>query len=59
MMQYVEALVEKGKVEINPVDKNKKTPMNYVDEKIKKGKKFQELFKYMKEKGGKLDWREL
>ena len=59
MMQYVVALIEKGKAEINPVDRNKKTPLNYVDEKIKKGKKLEELFKYLQDRGGKLDWREL
>lgn len=57
MMPFVASLINKGKAEINPVDRNKKTPLNYVAEQIKKGKKFQELYEFLESKGGDLDWR--
>lgn len=57
MMQFAVSLITKGNAEVNPVDKNKKTPLNYVQEQIKKGKKFQELYDFLESKGGQLDWR--
>jgi len=47
----------KGKAEINPVDINKKTPLKYVQEKMKKGKKFEEIYKFLESQGGVEDWR--
>ena len=57
MLEFATSLIEKGKAEINPVDIHKKTPLKYVEEKIKKGKKFEELYKFLESKGGTTDWR--
>lgn len=57
MTEFAISLISKGNAEVNPVDKNKKTPLNYIDDKMKKGKKFGELYNYMESKGGQLDWR--
>jgi hypothetical protein len=57
MLDFVVSLVLKGKAEINPVDINKKTPLKYVQEKMKKGKKFEEIYKFLESQGGVEDWR--
>ena len=57
MLDFVVLLVVKGKAEVNPVDINKKTPLKYVSEKLKKGKKFEEVYTFLKSQGGVEDWR--
>ena len=57
MLEFVVALVMNGKAEVNPVDINKKTPLKYVSEKLKKGKKFEEVYKFLESQGGVEDWR--
>lgn len=58
MLEFVAALIEKGKAEINPVDINKKTPLNYAKEKLKKGKKYENVYQYLLSQGGKEDWKD-
>ena len=57
MLEFVVALVMNGKAEVNPVDINKKTPLKYVSEKLKKGKRFEEVYKFLESQGGVEDWR--
>ena len=52
-------LVENG-ADINAVDKNKKVPLNYVDEKIKENPdvaRYKEVKEYLESKGAKRDWK--
>jgi ankyrin repeat protein len=55
ILEFVKLLVEAG-ADINAVDKKKKTPLKYAEEKISKGVHFQEIIKYLKSKGGVVEW---
>lgn len=58
-LAFVKMLVESG-ADINAVDKNKKTPLNYVDEKIKANPdaaRYKELKEYLVSIGAKADWK--
>lgn len=55
ILEFVKLLVEAG-ADINAVDKKKKTPLKYAEEKVSKGVHFQEIVKYLKSKGGVVEW---
>lgn len=55
---FVKILIESGKTEINPVDKKGKTPLKYLEDKIKKGRNYGHIFDYVKEHGGELSWKQ-
>lgn len=58
-LAFVKMLVENG-ADINAVDKNKKVPLNYVDEKIKENPdvaRYKEVKEYLESKGAKRDWK--
>lgn len=55
--EYVKLMVEGGKTELNPVDAKGKTPLKYVQEKMKKSTIYGEIFNYLQSKGASIDWK--
>jgi hypothetical protein len=53
-------ILAENNADLNAIDKNKKLPLNYVDDKIKakpNEKIFQEIKEYLISKGAQSDWK--